>query len=301
MAEMRDQVDKIIKRIHDLPTLPLVYKRVSDLLRNPYTSASDIAAVIAEDQVITTKLLRLVNSAHYGFPEKVETITRAVSLVGMQAVKDLVLATTVMDLFHDHQLENWTTAEFWRHSLGVAVTSSTLARTIGMSSESEEYFVAGLIHDIGKVVWMEHFHVELYEVLAEAHDKRLTMLEAEQKQLNFTHARAGRMLAKRWGLPDRMVESIAWHHEPRLAEKHPEFAAVVHVADCVANAMRFGSSGNGRVPELKPEALEICRLGPHHVPDLLEAVVPEYEDALLLLSFWDEEEKTSVQGELSRS
>lgn len=298
---MRDQVDKIIKRIHDLPTLPLVYKRVSDLLRNPYTSASDVAVVISEDQVITTKLLRLVNSAHYGFPEKVETITRAVSLVGMQQVKDLVLATTVMDLFHDHQLENWTTAEFWRHSLGVAVISSSLAKQLGMEAQAEEFFVAGLIHDIGKVVWMEHFHLELFEVLAVAHSQRLTMYEAEQQRLNFTHARAGRMLAKRWGLPDRMVETIAWHHEPRLAEKFPHYPAMVHVADCIANAMRFGSSGNGRVPELRSDALEICGLAAHHVPELLECVTGEYEDALLLLSFWDEDEKSEVKSELTNA
>ena len=296
---MRDQVDKIIKRIHDLPTLPLVYKRVSDLLRNPYTSASDIAAVISEDQVITTKLLRLVNSAHYGFPEKVETINRAVSLVGMQAVKDLVLATTVMDLFHDHQLENWTTAEFWRHSLGVAVTSCALAKTLGYGQESEEYFVAGLIHDIGKVVWMEHFHVELYEVLAMAHERRMTMVQAEQTILSFTHARAGRMLAKRWGLPDRLVETIAWHHDPRLAEKFPRYAATVHIADVIANGMHLGSSGNGRVPELRPEAVEICGLQAHHVPEMLEVVWNEYKDALVMLSFWDEDEKTEVRDDLA--
>ena len=296
---MRDQVDKIVKRIHDLPTLPLVYKRVSDLLRNPYTSASDVAAVVSEDQVITTKLLRLVNSAHYGFPEKVETINRAVSLVGMQAVKDLVLATTVMDLFHDHQLENWTTAEFWRHSLGVGVTTSALAKTLGYGEEAEEYFVAGLIHDIGKIVWMEHFHVELYEVLALAHEKRITMFEAEQKVMNFTHARAGRMLAKRWGLPDRLVETIAWHHDPRLAEKYPRYAATVHIADAVANGMHLGSSGNGCVPPLRPEAIEMTGIGPHHLPDALDAVYAEYKDALVMLSFWDEEEKSEIADDLA--
>lgn len=298
---MRDQVDKIIKRIHDLPTLPLVYKRVSDLLKNPYTSASDVAAVISEDQVIATKLLRLVNSAHYGFPEKVETIKRAVSLVGMQAVKDLVLATTVMDLFHDHQLENWTTAEFWRHSLGVAVTSTALARVLGCGEESEEYFVAGLIHDIGKVVWMEHFHVELYEVLTLAHEKRMPMVEAEQKVLSFTHARAGRMLGKRWGLPDRLIETIAWHHEPRLADKYPRYAATVHIADAIANGMRLGSSGNGRVPEIRDEAIEITGLRPDHVADVIDAIDAEYRDALTMLAFWDEDEKTEVAGDLAKS
>lgn len=297
---MRDQVDKIIKRIHDLPTLPLVYKRVSDLLRNPYTSASDVAAVIAEDQVITTKLLRLVNSAHYGFPEKVETINRAVSLVGMQAVKDLVLATTVMDLFHDHQLENWTTAEFWRHSLGVGVTATALARALGYGDEAEEYFVAGLIHDIGKVVWMEHFHVELFEVLTLAHEKRITMFEAEQKVFSFTHARAGRMLGKRWGLPDRLIETIAWHHEPRLAEKHPRYAAVVHIADAIANGMRLGSSGNGCVPEIRPEAPEICGLRPDHVTDVIDSIDAEYRDALTMLAFWDENEKAEASDGLAQ-
>jgi hypothetical protein len=84
-----------------------------------------------------------------------------------------------------------------------------------------------------------------------------------------------------------------------LAEKFPAFPAIVHVGDCIANAMRFGSSGNGRVPELRADALEICGLQPHHVPALLEAVTSEYEDALLLLSFWDEEEKSEIQNELS--
>ena len=109
------------------------------------------------------------------------------------------------------------------------------------------------------------------------------------------------MLAKRWGLPDRLVETIAWHHDPRLAEKFPQFASIVHISDCIANGMRMGSSGNGRVPELKPEALEICGLKPHHIPDLLADVDVEYSDALTMLAFWDEAEKSDVEGELSKA
>jgi putative nucleotidyltransferase with HDIG domain len=295
---LRDEVDKVIKRIHELPTLPLVYKRVSDLLRNPYTSASDVAAVISEDQVITTKLLRLVNSAHYGFAEKVETITRAVSLVGMQAVKDLVLATSVMDLFHNDDAGDWTVVEFWRHSLAVAVASSAIAEAVDDPCV-EEYFVAGLIHDIGKIVWIEYFQPEFYEVLALAKDKRMPMIEAEKQRLGFTHARAGRLLAKRWKLPERLIETIAWHHDPRLADKNPRFPALVHVADVIANAMHLGKSGNGCVPPLSPEALEICGLKPQDVPQLMPLIQESYKDSILVLSFWDASEKSEIEGDLS--
>lgn len=295
---MRDDVDKIIKRIHELPTLPLVYKRVSDLLRNPYTSASDVAAVISEDQVITTKLLRMVNSAHYGFAEKVETVTRAVSLVGMQAVRDLVLATSVMDLFQGNEVDDWTVVEFWRHSLGVAAASKCIAETLE-DPRVEEYFVAGLIHDIGKIVWIEHFQMEFYETLTFAKDKRIPVIDAEREKMGFTHVRAGRLLAKRWRLPERLVETIAWHHEPRLAEKHPDFPALVHVADVLANAMHLGKSGNGRVPPLAPEALQICGLGAHHVPELLPRIREAYDDSLILLSFLDMEERREVEDDLS--
>ncbi len=296
---MRDEVDKVIKRIHELPTLPLVYKRVSDLLRNPYTSASDVAAVISEDQVITTKLLRLVNSAHYGFSEKVETITRAVSLVGMQAVKDLVLATSVMDLFHNNDEPGaWTVVEFWRHSLAVAVASSCIAEAVE-DPHVEEYFVAGLIHDIGKIVWIEYFPDEFKDVLDIADSNRLPCIEAEKQRLGFTHVRAGRLLAKRWKLPERLIETIAWHHDPRLADKHPRFPALVHVADVIANAMHLGKSGNGCVPPLAPEAMEICGLSPSDVPHLLPKIHDAYQDSILMLSFWDASEKQEIEGDLS--
>lgn len=295
---MRDEVDKVIKRIHELPTLPLVYRRVSDLLRNPYTSASDVAAVISEDQVITTKLLRLVNSAHYGFTEKVETITRAVSLVGMQAVRDLVLATSVMDLFHHDQPGDWTVVEFWRHSLAVAVASSAIAEMVEDPCV-EEYFVAGLIHDIGKIVWIEHFPAEFYEVIEAAQSQHRPMIDVEKERLGFTHVRAGRLLAKRWKLPERLIETIAWHHEPRLADKHPRFASLVHVADVLANAMHLGKSGNGCVPALSPEALELCGLKAQHVPQLLRNIDEAYQDSILMLSFWDTDEKAEIEGDLS--
>lgn len=297
---MRDRVDKVIRRIHDLPTLPSVYKRVNDLLQNPYTSANDIAAVVSEDQVITTKLLRLVNSAHYGFPEKIETVSRAVSLVGMQAVRDLVLATSVMDLFHEEKVEGWSLGEFWRHSLGVAVASRAVAGAL-KHPQQEEFFVAGLIHDIGKVVWLQYFREELVQVLAESQRQRKTMITVENELLGINHSRVGRLVAKHWGLPDRLIDAIAWHHDPRLSESHMSFVSVIHVADCLANALRMGSSGNGISPWIRPDAWEALGLKPHQFETLVRAIDADFEDSLLLLSFWDEEEKQQVEGDLQKA
>ncbi len=296
---MRDQVDKVIKRMQDFPTLPVVYRRINELLRNPYTSASDISAVVSEDQVITTKLLRLVNSAHYGFPKKIETVTRAVSLVGSKALSDLVLATSVMDLFQDESVDNWSLTDFWRHSLGVACAARAIARRTA-HPESEIFFVSGLIHDIGKIVWLQYFPEELSSTIDYSAEKKIPLYRAESERLKINHARIGRMVAKHWSLPERLSEAVAYHHEPLRSERHADFVSVIHVADCLANGLRLGFSGNGVVPAILPEAWELTGLKKEDIEPLLIHIDQDYEESMLLLSFQDENEKKDVKDSLSR-
>jgi HD-like signal output (HDOD) protein len=296
---VRDRIQKVLRQVNDLPTLPIIYKRVSDLMRNPKTSAAEIAAVISQDQVITVKLLRLVNSVHYGFQEKIETVTRAVSLVGMRSLRDLILATSVMDLFKEgRHLASFDVNEFWKHSLGAASAAQSIARLRGLEGE-EEYFVGGLIHDIGKIVLLEHFPQEMDQILGEVKASGLQMIEVENKLLGVNHARIGRMLCKHWNLPGRYLEAVAWHHDPRCADGHGDFVAAVHVANSIACGLRLGEDGNTRIPPILPQAWEMTGLPLAEMDELVTRTAESYEEALLVLSGWNEQTRERVSGELA--
>ncbi len=270
--------EKIVGRVRDLPTLPRTVLRITELINNPATSARDLAGVITDDQVLTVRLLRLVNSSFYGFPQRISTVTGAVVLLGFDAIRHLLLTTSIFELFSAGKTPNRRDQEaLWDHSLACAVGAKVIGDRIGYD-RIEELFVAGLLHDIGKIVALVYANRWFDRVAARVKEEDCLMVEAEQETTGTTHAEIGSLLARRWNLPSKLVAVIAHHHDPCGAEPFGREAAVVHLADIFARALDYGSGWDRKIPRLDPGGWAVLGLGVEDLVPCMGAIADDFED-----------------------
>ena len=274
----------IIREIHSLPTLPTTFTHISRLIRNPTTSAIDIANVIRQDQALTARLLKMVNSAFYGFPSKIRTVSHAIVVLGFQSIKNLVLSCSVMDQFKSReQSALFDQALFWEHALATAMGSRLIAKACHYS-DPEEGFVAGLLHDIGKLVHDQYLHARFVQALETARSSRVTIYEAERITLGMTHAETGYLLAEQWKLPDDLMEAIGMHHTPELAKRNPLLTSIVHVADVLCRALEIGNPGDPFVPRLSDIAWKNCNLPVKQIDAVMRQMAVEAMEIKAFLS-----------------
>jgi putative nucleotidyltransferase with HDIG domain len=228
-----------------------------------------MSRLVSSDQVLSARVLRLVNSPSYGF-YRVSTISNAMILLGVDVVKCLALSSSIFEIMEKNVLG------LWEHSLGAGVAANIIARRLQLT-ECEEISTAALLHDIGKVIIKLKFPEEHDQLLLLVDEQDLTYREAELKLLGIDHAEVGGWLAKSWYLPDKLLEPIAMHHDVARSEQHRVKSAVVHLSDILVKASNFGFSGDVFVPQIQPSAWK-C-LGMTH--QLLEEIIDELDDRLV--------------------
>lgn len=231
---------QIMRKLGELPALPHVTTKVLQLIDNPESSSQDICGVLVQDQVLTTKVLRLVNSAYYGLPRKVATITEAVTILGFETVKTLVLGVSVYKtLWRLGKSKVLLPEQIWKHSIATASASRILAKEFNFE-HVEQAFVAGLLHDIGKMVLNTLMAEQYEEVLKLVNTKEVKLMKAEREILEFDHAFIGHMVAQKWNLPETLVEPIGLHHRPMAAQSHSKLTYIVHLGNAIAILAGFG-------------------------------------------------------------
>jgi HD-like signal output (HDOD) protein len=279
---MATKLDHLVQQIGSLPTLPSVIVRVNEQVANPKTSALDLARTILEDQSLTARLLRLVNSPFYGFPRRIATVTEAVTILGFAPVRSLLLTASVVDLLVGEETPDFSPTGLWEHSVGAAVGAGLLARYT-RHEDREEVFVAGLLHDVGKLVLFHFLTKEFLAVLETSRREDIPIRTAEQRLLGFTHDQVGRLLAERWKLPVRLSEAIGCHHRPDLAQVGKREAALVHVAEALTRALGLGSGGDDAVPMLEPDCWRRLGLQTTILEPLMIELEEQYADARAIL------------------
>ncbi len=251
MAEDSDRIRQRIEDIQDIPTLPTVVNQILLATQSPSTNASDVGNMISEDIALTGKVLKLVNSSFYGFPQQIKTITYAIVILGFNKVKNIVLSASVFDAIDRKTKDDrFDVVEFWKHALGTAIASRVTARNL-TSMEIEEAFIAGLIHDIGKVILSNYLTEECITVLDTIEQKDILFLEAEEETIGFGHDRIGLWLMDKWKLPQPFQEAVRCHHLPLKARGNKEYTYVVHVGDIIARSLNIGSGGDQKIPVME--------------------------------------------------
>ncbi len=230
-----------VERTSAIPTIPQVMKKILKAIEDPATSPAAVSKLVASDPALTANILRVINAAVYGFVVRISSVNQAIVLLGLDVVRALLLGVSIFEMMEQ------TAVGLWKHSLGCAITAKLLAQKKGMA-DPEEASVAGLLHDIGKVVLRVQFPIEYQMALATARDRSVFLVDVEKELFGMTHATAGAYFADTWRLPKFVVESIRYHHRPFLAKVAPIHTAMVHMADIFVKAYDVGFSGDTFVP-----------------------------------------------------
>jgi len=276
-------LESLADKVRQLPTLPTVYIKVAELMNDPNASAADISKVIVHDQAIAAKLLRVVNSSFFGLSQRVSTVSRAITIIGFRGLRDIILTLSALRV-----LRPWSDGKtfddrtFWAHGVGCAACARATAIML-RSSDPEESFTAGLLHDIGKLTEYWFLRDEFLPLAWEAHEKKIPLYVLEKEKLGFTHADVGRLLAERWQLPENLIDSIAFHHTPSES-RFPREAAIVHLADIMARAMILSNDQDSRVPPLDMAAWNNIGLTTDKIEPLMRATEEEFAKGKEFLS-----------------
>ena len=279
---MNITLEQLINNAGELVSLPDVFIRVNELVNNPVASAADIGQVIEQDAALTARLLKIVNSPYYGFPSTIDTISRAITIIGIQDLHDLALATSTVGTLSNLESERMNIEKFWRHSLYSAVIAKILAEHLHEHS-TERMFVAGLLHDIGTLVMYQAIPDECNKAIELARETGQDMHTAEKSILGFSHNEVGAELATRWNLPANIIEVIRHHHEPELANTHKLDIAIIHIANFITNTLDESCNRTGNIAHINKATWETTGLQPTIIEDVLDKVDNKFAEMYRLL------------------
>jgi len=278
-------LNRIIARVEDLPTLPRTVLKITELVNDPKSSARDLARIITDDQVLAARLLRLVNSSFYGFPQRISTITGAIVLLGFDAIRNLLLTTSVFDLFSNRKNSNLIRqAQFWDHSLGCAVSAKILGNHLRYD-KVEELFVSGLLHDIGKIVEMIFLPEAFKQIVNLVKGENVLMIAAEERILGFSHPEVGRLLAEKWNLPPKLTSVILHHHQPSQAGRFALESAIVHLADILCRSLNIGYGGDNKMPALDKTAWNSLKIKLQAIEPIMTEINKEFYEISLFITY----------------
>jgi len=280
VSTMPQSIFKTIEGISSIPTLPAVIDQLGRLLQNPSTSAEEVGKAITTDQALTSKVLKLVNSAFYGFPGRISTITHAIVILGFSTIKNLVLSASIFDAFREigNERRGFDLKSFWYHSIACAAASASIAKQTGCG-DKEECFIAGLIHDLGKLILCQYLPDEFEKALQHSAQNGQLLYESEKKLFDCTHTHVGAYLAERWNLPPSLRNAVAYHHTPVPSRDHEPIIAIVHCADIFVRALDQGNGGDNSIPQLSETAWKSLGLSVNSLGKMLEGIQDEIDKA----------------------
>lgn len=279
MQEKR-HIRQSLESISTIPTLPVVIDKLTRLLQNPKTSAEEVGKAITTDQALASKVLKLVNSAFYGFPGRISTITHAIVILGFSTVKNVVLTASIFDAFRKQGtgIDGFDLEHFWLHSIACGAAAQSIAKTTG-NTQKEECFIAGLIHDIGKIILCQYLPDDFRDAYLYAKEKNILFFESEKALFDVTHQEIGSFLAQRWNLPKDLQNAIKFHHDPSPTREHYTMTAIVHCADIFIRALDYGNGGDSKIPIMSDHVWKNLGLDAIPLSQLFEAINDEIEKA----------------------
>ena len=269
-------LDHLIAKVHDIPALPATVVRVMQLIEDPLCSAAELARIIDMDPAMAAKILRLANSAFYGFRQKIGTTAQAVTLLGFATLKNALLSAAVFDLFQLSISTGFDMGGLWQHSIATATAAKLTAKRVRYP-HAEKAYTAGLLHDVGKIIIARYLPTSLATVVRAVNDEQLAMYDAEQRILGLPHPGFGAWVLARWDMPAPLIEAVEFHHHPTKAPHSFDLAGIVYIANILTHRAGIGCGGDSLIREMDP-------LVPQYY-GLNAAALQELEDELTFKRF----------------
>lgn len=270
-------VARILAQVEDIPTLPVTVAAVLRIIDDPDCSVRDLGEVITSDPSLAARVLRLANSAYYGFPRAIAAVPQAITLLGFATLRNVALSTAVFDLLRPTNGNTLDLEALWRHSIGVAAAAKLVARC-ARYTPLEKAFTAGLLHDIGKLLIARYLSGSVGEIVGLIASEGITIGDAEQRVLGVAHPAFGAWLAARWAFPPSLVDAIAFHHHPERAEDNLPLAGLLSVADTLTHRAAIGSGGDPLPRAFDPIAVQALGLSESDLAELDAALFARRDD-----------------------
>ena len=254
---------RLNRYIDTMPALSITISKILEVTKNPTVTAKDLNKVISLDPVLVGKVLRLVNSAYYGLSNKVTSLVTAIIMLGINTIKNLALSTAVLgNMRKKTSFKSLNVDGFWRHSIVTAMAARALVKSVLQVKmiDPESAFCAGILHDIGKLVFEQYVHDDYQLACQCAREQSLPLIMAESKTMGIDHAGIGRLLAERWALPMELEDSIVSHHDPKPGSPTADVVAAVHLANVMAHELNVNLWDGEKPSTVSPGALAILRL-----------------------------------------
>lgn len=250
-----DGLEQLIAEIDKLVSLPNIYYRLEEAIADPGTTAESVADLLHSDPDLCARMLRMANSAFYSFPTRIETIDRAVNVIGLRQIRELVLTTSVIQAFERIPSDMVDMPSFWEHSVAVGVMARALGGRI-KNTKPDQFYIPGLLHDVGRLVMYLKLPDFMHDLLSRRESTAQSMFQMEHEQLGYSHAELGARLLEKWKLPQSIWEPVAIHHHPGGDGEHGLTASAIHVADAWVNTNRAGSTGSCFLLEMDSQAIQ---------------------------------------------
>ncbi|MES9855496.1 MAG: HDOD domain-containing protein [Sedimenticola sp.] len=279
---MKMKPEVLIEQSGNLLSLPEACIRVNELLDDGQSSAEEIAGIIIQDASLSSRLLKVVNSSYYGFPGRVETISRAITLVGSKELRDLAIISAAGNLFTGIPGDLINMPNFWHHS----VTSGAVARALAKKRHvlhPERLFVMGVLHDMGHLVMCQLLPEQSRDALLISKGRDELVPLAEKEIFGFTHQEVGYLLAESWALPESLQAAIRWHHQPEEADHHILEAALVHMGSAVADVILHEEDLQVITEVVLPQVWTLAGVSPEIIPEIVMVVHDEITELFSLL------------------
>ncbi|MFW5453967.1 HDOD domain-containing protein [Thioalkalivibrio sulfidiphilus] len=239
VSDKRQEIQDLLKDLSALVSPPEIIIRLRQDMESPKSTAESLAKIVMQDPNLSARILHMANSAMYGLNHRIETVSRAISIIGQRALYHLALAVSATKTFSKLPSELVNIAVFWRHSVFTALIARNLAQRCHVL-HPERLFVGGLLHDIGSLVLYHRYPDILRDSLLAARGNEEVLAQQERELIGFDHAEVGGALMEMWGLPESLQQAVAFHHRPGATANNME-VAIVHLADTLANRTDQGS------------------------------------------------------------
>ncbi len=283
----KQNIKSIQLYIERMPSLSITVTKVMEICNKPDPSPNHLIRVISLDPVLTGQVLKLINSAYFALPNKMASLTRAIIMLGVNTVKNMAINTAIMGMVMQEEPSlSLPIDTFWTHSIRVGVTARALAAIKGIpATRRDDFFVAGLLHDLGKVPLANCFPSEFKQVLAQAEEEQKALHKQEMDFFGFDHGRIGKSIAEKWQLSDTITEALCYHHNPTdPGVSNHDLVEMVALADLYANLYEIGFADNRFPAENEITALlKLVGVTWHELTALDQTVEEEIEKAQIFL------------------